>query len=104
MLDFKILKLFEFGLGDEYHSFSLVEMPDLLNVVTSRHEGPTYEHRLADLQALALAVLRLDRESARESELHLLKVPVVGSFYGHETDGPEEKHRLLYVFGWDEEH
>jgi hypothetical protein len=102
-MDFKIFKVLEIGGGPDYHSFSLVEFPDLLNVLTTRHEGPTYEHRLADVQALALAVLRLDKESARESETHLLKIPVAGSFYGHEVDGAEEKHKVLYVFGWDTE-
>jgi hypothetical protein len=28
---------------------------------------------------------------------------VAGSFYGHDVDGPEEKHRLLYLFGWETE-
>jgi hypothetical protein len=101
ILDFKILKALEIGWGDDYHSFSVVEMPDLLNVLTTRHEGPIYEHRLADLQALALAVLRLDQDSARESEMHLLKVPVIGSIYGQETDGPKETHKVLYLFAWD---
>jgi hypothetical protein len=103
MLDFKIFKLLEVGTGDDYHSFSLVEIPDLFNVLTTRHEGPTSEHRLADLQALALAVVRLDKESDRESETHVLKIPVAGSLYGHETDGAEEKYRVLYVFAWDAE-
>ena len=51
--------------------------------------------------ALALAVLRLNKESERESEAHLLKIPVAGSFYGHEVDGADEKNTFLYVFGWD---
>jgi hypothetical protein len=103
MLDFKILKGLEIGGGDDYHSFSLIEMPNLLNVVTTRREGPTYEHRVADLQALALALLRLGKKSANESETHLLKVPVAGSLYGHDVDGPAEKRRLLYLFGWESE-
>lgn len=100
MLDLKIFKGLEVGGGSDYHSVSLVEIPDLLNVFTTRHEGPTYEHRFGDLQALALAALRFDKESERESEAHVLKIPVAGSFYSHEVDGTEDKHSLLYVFGW----
>jgi hypothetical protein len=103
IFDIKILKLLEIGWGADYHSFSVVEFPYLLNVLTTRHEGPTYEHRLADVQALALAVLRVGKASPRESEAHLLKVPVVGSLYGHEADGPEETYKVLYVFAWDTE-
>ena len=103
MLDFKILKLLEIGAGADYHSFSLVEMPDLLNLITTRHEGSTSEHRLVDLQMLALSALRLDEESARESETHVLKVPVVGSLYGHEVDGSEESYKALYLIRWDGE-
>jgi hypothetical protein len=98
MLDFRILKALEIGSGADYHSFSLVEMPDLLNVVTTRREGPTSEHRLVDLQALALAVLRLVRPSEQESETHLIKIPLVGSLYGYETDGIMEKQTILYLY------
>jgi hypothetical protein len=98
MLDFRILKLLEIGSGADYHSFSLAEIPDLLNVITTRHEGATSEHRFVDLQALALAALRLVRLSEQESETHLLKIPLVGSLYGHETDGIVEKQTILYLY------
>jgi hypothetical protein len=103
MLDFKILKLLEIGGGEDYHSVSLVEMPVLLNVLTTRHEGPVHEHRLVDVQALALAMGRYVKESARELETHLLKIPVVGSLYGYETDGAEKKHTVLYLVRWETE-
>jgi hypothetical protein len=103
MLDFKILKLLEAGGGTDYHSFSLIEMPDLLNVITTRHEGPISEHRLVDLQALALAVFRMVKTSAREAETHLLKIPLIGSLYGHETDDAKEMHKIFYLFRWETE-
>lgn len=103
LLDFKILKVLEVGWGADYHSVSLVEMPDLLNGLTTRHEGPSYEHRLADVQMLALAPLRVVKTSARESEAHLLKVPVVGSLFGREIDGSEKKYGVLYLFRWETE-
>jgi hypothetical protein len=79
MLDFKILKVLEIGRGAKYHSFSFIEIPELLNLVTTRREGPDAEHRFADVQALSLAVMRMVEENASppESELHLLKIPVV---------------------------
>jgi hypothetical protein len=103
MLDFKILKILEIGAGDDYHSVSLVEMPDLLNIITTRHEGPTSEHRLVDVQMLALAVLRLVRTSAREMETHLIKIPLLGSLYGHEKDGDKETHKILFLLRRDKE-
>jgi hypothetical protein len=103
MLDFKILKLLEIGGGEDYHSVSLVEMPVLLNVFTTRHEGPVSEHRLVDLQALALAVGRFVKKSARETETHLLKIPVIGSLYGRDTDGGNDKHTVLYLIRWETE-
>jgi hypothetical protein len=105
MLDFKILKVLEIGRGAKYHSFSFIEIPELLNLVTTRREGPDAEHRFADVQALSLAVMRMVEENASppESELHLLKIPVVGSLYGQEVSGAAEMHRLLYLFSWETE-
>jgi hypothetical protein len=97
-LDFKILKALEIGSGADYHSFSLVEMPDLLNIVTTRHEGPVSEHRFVDLQALALAAMRLVKKSEREAETQVLKIPLLGSLYGHEIDGATEEHTVLYLY------
>jgi hypothetical protein len=103
MLDFRIFKALEVGGGSDYHSFSVVSIPHILDVLTTRHEGPTYEHRLADLQALALAFLRLTKESERKYDTHLLKIPVAGSLYGREVDGATDNQTFLYVFGWDHE-
>jgi hypothetical protein len=97
LLDFYIFKLLEIGSGEQYHSFSLVEMPVLLNVLTTRRDFETYEHRFADLQALAFAVGRATRESSRKSELHFLKLPIIGSLYGRDVDGEEEELTILYV-------
>jgi hypothetical protein len=98
LLDLKILRLLEVGFGEDYYSVSLVESPELLNVFTSRREGPSYEHRLLDLQALALAVGRATSESDDESSMNLLKMPILGSAYGHETEPVEERWNVLYVF------
>ncbi len=98
MLDIRIFKLLEVGGGKDYHSFSLVEMPQLFNVLTTRHEGPTHEFRVADVQALALALVRDTAESRTEKETHVLKVPVVGSMFGREIEGGTEKQMYLYVF------
>ena len=98
LLDFKILKVLDIGWGDDYHSFSVVEMPDLLNVLTTRHEGPVSEHRFVDLQALALAAMRLVKKSEREAETQVLKIPLLGSLYGHEIDGATEEHTVLYLY------
>lgn len=103
VLDLAIAKALEIGGGHDYHSVSVLEIPHLLNVLTTRHEGPTYEHRLADLQALALAALRMTKESERKHDAYLLKIPVAGSLYSHEVDGGTEKHSLFYVFGWTHE-
>jgi hypothetical protein len=105
MLDFKILKVLEIGRGADYHSFSLVEIPDLLHVISTRREGSTSEHRFVDLKALELAALRVVRthSSAEESETHLLKIPLLGSLYGHEIDGESERHKVLYLGRWETE-
>lgn len=99
LLDVRIFKLLEVGSGDDYYSFSLVEMPDLLNLVTTRREGLAEEHRVADLQALALAAGRYLVESERKSMLQVLKLPILGSLYERERDGAMERENYLYVFG-----
>ena len=98
LLDLKILKVLEIGSGPDYHSFSLVEMPVLLNVITTRHEGPVQEHRFADVQALAFAPVRVLRESEDSAETHFLKVPILGSAYSRTIDGPTEHQTYLYLF------
>jgi hypothetical protein len=97
LLDFRIFKLLEIGSGEQYHSFSLVEMPVLLNILTTRRDGVTYEGRFIDVQAIALALARATRESTRKSETHFLKLPVIGSLYGREVDGGEEQLTFLYL-------
>lgn len=101
MLDFRIFKLLEVGFGENYHSVSLVEMPNLLNAITTRHEGIAHEHRFADVQALAVAVTRVLREDRDDAETHVMRLPVVGDFYGHELEGGEESRTILYLFRQD---
>ena len=108
MLDFRIFKLLEIGSGEKYHSFSLVELPYLLNLATTRSDGLTYEHRLLDVQAVDLAIARHRKASPKDAETHVLKIPIVGSAYGRDVqvtqpddESPEEireREMVLYVF------
>lgn len=107
MLDFKIIKLLEVGSGPNHHTFSLLEIPHLFSFAKTQSEGPTYEHRLLDLEAIELAVIRHRKSSPSDSETHFLKVPVLGSAYGQEVrvtqvdeESPEEiseRQMVLYV-------
>jgi len=101
VLDIRIFKLFEMGFGEDYHSVSFVEAPHLFNAITTRRDGITREHRVADVQVFALAALRVLRESARKSETHVLKAPIVGSLYATETDGPSQERTLLYLVRYE---
>jgi hypothetical protein len=98
LLDFRILRLLEIGGGPEYHAFSLVEMPVLFNVFTSRRDGITRELRIADVQAVATAVVRHTRESESEYQTHLLKLPVIGSFFSRQRDDGTEHQTFLFLF------
>ena len=65
--DFKIFKLLEVGQGPTYQAFSFFEVPDLLNVFTSRRDGADSETRVMDIQALSLALARQTSESEGSS-------------------------------------
>lgn len=101
LFDVRIFKLLEMGFGEDYHSVSLLEMPHLLNAITTRHDGITHEHRFADVQAFALAGVRVLRESQRKSEAHVLKVPIFGSLFATERDGPTEERTFLYLVRYE---
>lgn len=103
LVDLRIVKVLEVGAGKDYHSFSVAELPGLFNALTTRHEGRTHEHRLVDVQALAAAAGRSVRESESKAEHHFLKVPVLGSFYGHEMDGGADDKTFLYLFRYETE-
>lgn len=91
MFDFKIFKLLEVGQGPDYQAFSFVEMPGLLNVVSSRHEEATGELRLFDVQALELALVRQTQDTETGGQTHFFKLPALGSLVSLQTDDSEPK-------------
>jgi hypothetical protein len=104
LLDLRIFRALEIGHGPDYHSFALAEIPPLVTVFSTRHEEDTGEFKLADVQALALAVVRHTRDDESEFETHFLKVPVLGSFFGREREDVVEEQHILYVFRREVEH
>jgi hypothetical protein len=98
MLDLAIFKLLEVGSGPDYHSFALVEIPPLFSVFSTRHEEDTGELKLADVSAFGVAVVRHTRDSETEYQTHVLKLPVLGSFFGLEREDTLEKQHFLYLF------
>lgn len=98
--DFKIFKLLEVGQGPTYQAFSLFEVPDLLNVFTSRRDGAESETRVMDIQALSLALARQTSESEGSSGTHFLKLPAIGSvaaFETHEEQPTVEEQTYLFL-------
>ncbi len=102
-MDFEIFRLFEIGSGPSYHSFSLLEMPDLLNLFTFRAEDSTAEARLVDLQMIDLALLRRLAEAEDEQQLSVLRLPVIGPLYGLERKPDLETQIHLFVFRREQE-
>lgn len=96
LLDLRIFKLLEAGGGsDDFHSFALLEAPGVLELFTTRRDGAERELRLLDVQVLAL--LRDTHQSSRELETHVVKLPVLGSLYGHEVQGSTELWQYLFL-------
>jgi hypothetical protein len=104
LLDLAIFRLLDVGSGPDYHSFSLVEVPVLLNVFTTRREGITRELRVVDVQALALAFVRHLRESESTVETHFLKLPILGSLFAYQEDHGLEERTFLFLFRTESEH
>jgi hypothetical protein len=98
LLDFRILRLLEIGSGPEYHSFSMLEVPPLLNVFTTRRDGIERELRIVDIQAVATAVTRHLREAEDVYETHFFKLPVIGSLFSRQRDDGTEHQTYLYLF------
>ncbi len=98
-----VFKLMAVGGGSNYHMVDLAEAHNLFNIFETSHLNQAHVFRLADLEALRIAGVRVDRESERKSEAHFLKVPILGSFFRHERDGGEESWGLLYLLGYDVE-
>lgn len=98
-LDFKIFRFLEVGQGPDYQAFSLFEMPQLLNLFTTRREGDTRELRVLDVQAISLAMARQTQESQNASSSELLKLPVLGSVFAVETAEEQPTiERQTYLF------
>lgn len=102
-LDFEIFRLFELGQGPAYQSFSFFEMPDLLNLFTFRREDDTSEVRAFDVQMIDLALFRHIREAEDEKQLHVLRLPVIGSLYGTVTEPEVDQEIYGYVYRRDVE-
>jgi hypothetical protein len=98
LLDLAIFKLLEVGSGPDYHAFSLVEIPPLVSLFSTRHEEDTGELKLLDVQAFGLALVRHERESETDFATHFLKLPVLGSTFAREHEEGLEKQHVLYVF------
>ncbi len=104
LLDFKIFKLLEIGQGPDYQAFRILEVPDLFTPLAVRREGESKETRIVDVQALSLAMFRQDQESAKEPDLHILMLPVVGSVFSLETDYEKpdvQQQTVLFVIRQD---
>jgi len=95
LLDFEILRLLEVGGGDGYHSFSFLEAPEVFQAFVTRSDGATHEHRVLDLQGLAL--FRSTKEGEAQTSTRLLKLPLVGDLYGRVVEGSLEKRSFLYL-------
>jgi hypothetical protein len=104
LLDFKIFKLLEVGQGPDYQSFRILEVPELFTPLAVRREGESKETRIVDVQAISLALFRQDQESAKEPDLHILMLPVVGSVYSVATDYDKpdvQQQTVLFVIRQD---
>lgn len=97
-LDLGIFRLLEVGQGPAYQSFSFFEMPDLLNLFTYRREDDTAEMRALDFQIVDLALVRQIQEAEDEKQLHVLRLPVIGSLYGTVTEPEADKEIYGYVY------
>jgi len=96
LLDLRIFKLLEIGSGsDDFYSYSVLEAPGVLELFTARRDGAQRELRILDVQALAL--LRDTHESSRELATHVVKLPILGSLYGHEIEGSTEQWQYLFL-------
>jgi len=102
-LDLSVFRLFELGQGPDYRSFSLLEMPDLFNLVTSRREDPTAETRILDLQIIDFALFRQLVEAEDETQTHVLRLPVIGSAYGTVTEPELEKQTYGFLYRSEQE-
>jgi hypothetical protein len=103
LFDIRFLRLLEIGSGDDYHSVAFLEMPGLLHTFTTRREGIRHEQRLADVEAFAVAPLRYTRDNEEEAQLHVMKLPVLGSLVGFETEPGVEHQTYLYLLRRDVE-
>ncbi len=106
LFDLKVFRLLEVGSGPEYKAFGLMEVPGLLNVASSRQEEDTGEIRFFDVQALELALVRQQQDSATEGQTHFMKFPGVGSLVSLQTDESEptlEHHNYFFVLRRDVE-
>jgi len=95
LMDFEILRLLEVGAGDGYHSFAFLEAPEVFQGFVTRSDGATHEHRVLDLQGLAL--FRSTKEGEAQTRTRLLKLPLLGDLYGHAVEGSMERRSLLYL-------
>jgi len=95
LMDFEIFRLLEVGGGDGYHSFAFLEAPEVFQGVVTRSDAATHEHRILDLQGLAL--FRSTKEGEAQTRTRVLKLPLVGDLYGHVVDGSTERRSLLYL-------
>ncbi len=86
LFDFRIFRLLEIGQGPDYQSFSLFEMPGLLNLFTSQRDGASRELRIVDFQALSLAMVRQTQESENAYATSFLRLPVLGAVAAFEAD------------------
>ena len=73
-------------------------MPDLLNLFTYRQEDDTAEVRALDVQIIDFALFRQLREAEDEKQLHVLRLPVIGSLYGTVTEPEVDKEIYGYVY------
>jgi 8-oxo-dGTP pyrophosphatase MutT (NUDIX family) len=95
LLDLPIFTLFEYtrDKAAETVQVAFVESP-LFKIFSRREENQRSELRFVDLRLFAL--FRKTRE-ADTQKLHLLKLPFIGSLYGHEIDGDRERRNLLFL-------
>lgn len=95
LLDLRVLRLFEYLNSTEAQGIGFLESP-IFKLFARRSDANTSEMRFLDFRILA--IFRSVRESAEKSELHFLRLPLLGSLYGYEREGDVERRTILFLY------
>ena len=95
LLELPIFKFFEYTRDKQARTVQVgfLESP-LFKIFSRREDDQRSELRVVDLRLLAL--FRRTRDG-NTRKMHLLKLPFIGSLYGHEIEGDREKRNVLFL-------